>query len=244
VIAVDHHDGVAVVRFEHGKVNVLDLELLQALAETLGELHDADAIVLTGAGRAFSAGVDLKRLLDGGPDDMEEFLVALDAGLLALYDYPRPAVAAVNGHAIAGGCILVQACDYRVMSGGTIGVAELRVGVPFPTVPFEILRNAVGPRIAGLILTGRSVGPEEALALGLVDETEAPEHLLGRALDRARMLARIPASTFAHTREQLRGDTRRRIEAGREADRATRALWQSDEVRNAVRGYLAELAAR
>ncbi len=122
MIAVDHHDGVAVVRLEHGKVNVLDLELLQALSATLAELHDADAIVLTGAGRAFSAGVDLKRLLDGGPDEVEEFLLALDAGLLALYDYPRPAVAAVNGHAIAGGCILVQACDYRLMSGGTIGV--------------------------------------------------------------------------------------------------------------------------
>ena len=91
MIAVDHHDGVAVVRLEHGKVNVLDLELLQALTATLGELRDADAIVLTGAGRAFSAGVDLKRLLDGGPDEIEEFLLALDAGLLALYDYPRPA---------------------------------------------------------------------------------------------------------------------------------------------------------
>ena len=244
MIAVDHHDGVAVVRLEHGKVNVLDLDLLRALSTTLAGLHEADAIVLTGAGRAFSAGVDLKRLLDGGADQMEEFLLALDEGLLALYDYPRPAVAAVNGHAIAGGCILVQACDYRIMSGGTIGVAELKVGVPFPTAPYEILRNAVGQRTAALVLTGRTVGPEEALALGLVDETEAPEHLLDRALDRARMLARIPASTFAHTREQLRGEARRRIEAGREADRATRALWNSDEIRDAVRGYLAELAAR
>jgi enoyl-CoA hydratase len=244
VIAVDHHDGVAVVRLEHGKVNVLDLDLLRALSTTLAGLHEADAIVLTGAGRAFSAGVDLKRLLDGGPDEMEEFLNALDEGLLALFDYPRPAVAAVNGHAIAGGCILVQACDYRIMSGGTIGVAELKVGVPFPTAPFEILRNAVGQRTAALVLTGRTVGPEEALALGLVDETEAPEHLLDRALDRARMLARIPASTFAHTREQLRGEARRRIEEGRDADRATRALWNSDEIRDAVRGYLAELAAR
>jgi enoyl-CoA hydratase len=244
VIAVDHHDGVAVVRLEHGKVNVLDLDVLRALSSTLAGLHDADAIVLTGAGRAFSAGVDLKRLVDGGADEMEEFLVALDDGLLALYDYPRPAVAAVNGHAIAGGCILVQACDYRIMSGGTIGVAELKVGVPFPSVPFEILRAAVGARTAGLVLTGRTVGPEEALAIGLVDETQAPEHLLERALERARMLARIPASTFAHTREQLRGDARRRIDERRDADRGTRALWNSDEIRGAVRGYLAELAAR
>jgi enoyl-CoA hydratase len=244
VIAVDHHDGVAVVRLEHGKVNVLDLELLRALEATLAELADADAIVLTGAGRAFSAGVDLKRLVDGGDDDVEEFLLALDAGLLALYDFPRPAVAAANGHAIAGGCILVQACDYRLMSGGTIGVPELKVGVPFPSAPFEILRNAVGPRATGLVMTGRTVGPDEALTLGLVDEVVEADKLLERALDHAHALARIPASAFANTREQLRGEARRRIAAAGEADRRTRALWQSEEIRGAVRGYLEALAAR
>ena len=244
MIAVEHHDGVAVVRLEHGKVNVLDLELLQALTATLGELHDADAIVLTGAGRAFSAGVDLKRLLDGGPAEVEEFLLALDAALLALYDYPRPSVAAVNGHAIAGGCILVQGCDYRLMSGGTIGVPELRVGVPFPTAPFEMLRNAVGPRTTALVLTGRTVGPDEAVELGLVDATVEAEKLLERAVDQAAALARIPSATFAHTREQLRGDARRRIAAGGEADKRTRAMWQSEEVRGAVRDYLEALAAR
>ena len=244
MIAVDHHDGVAVVRLEHGKVNALDLELLQALTATLAELSDAAAIVLTGAGRAFSAGVDLKRLLAGGPDDVEELLLALDAGLLALYDHPRPAVAAVNGHAIAGGCILVQACDYRLMSGGTIGVPELKVGVPFPTAPFEMLRNAVGARTTALVLTGRTVGPDEAVTLGLVDATVEPERLLERALEQAAALARIPSSTFAHTREQLRGEARRRIAAAGEADRRTRALWHSAEIRSAAREYLEALAAR
>jgi enoyl-CoA hydratase len=244
VIAVEHHDGVAVIRLEHGKVNVLDLELLQALKDALDGLHDADAIVLTGAGRAFSAGVDLKRLLDGGPEEVEEFLLALDAGLLALYDYPRPAVAAVNGHAIAGGCILVQGCDYRLMSGGTIGVPELRVGVPFPTAPFEMLRAAVGPRTTALVLTGRTVGPDEAVELGLVDATVEPEKLLERAVDQAAALARIPSSTFAHTREQLRGEARRRIAAAGDVDAKTRALWHSEEIRSAVRGYLEALAAR
>lgn len=244
MIAVEHHDGVAVVRLEHGKVNVLDLELLQAIAATLAELHDADAIVLTGAGRAFSAGVDLKRLLDSTPGEVDEFLHALDTGLLALYDYPRPAVAAVNGHAIAGGCILVQACDYRVMAGGTIGVAELRVGLPFPTAPLEIFRTAVGARAAELVLTGRTVGPDVALTVGMVDEVVAPDDLLDVALAMATHLGHIPRSTFAHTREQLRGDARRRIDAGRDDDVATRALWHSDEIRGAIQGYLDVLAAR
>jgi enoyl-CoA hydratase len=244
VIAVDHHDGVAVVRFEHGKVNVLDLELLQAIAATLKSLDDVDALVLTGAGKAFSAGVDLKRLLEASADEVESFLLALDDALLALYDFPRPTVAAVNGHAIAGGCILTQCCDYRIMSAGTIGAAELRVGVPFPTAPLEIFRNAVGARAAELVMTGRTVGAEEALELGMIDAVVEPDELLDTALERAAQLARIPRSTFAHTREQLRGETRRRIAAGAEADRRTRALWHSDEIRDAVRGYLEQLATR
>jgi len=244
LIAVDHQDGIAVVRFEHGKVNVLDLELLRAIGDTLRSLEDADALVLTGAGRAFSAGVDLKRLLESSADEVEQFLLALDDALITLYDFPRPTVAAVNGHAIAGGCILTEACDYRLMSGGTIGVAELLVGVPFPTAPLEIFRTAVGARAPELIWTGRTVGPDEALALGLIDAVAAPDELLDAALQRAAQLARIPRSTFLHTREQLRGDTRRRIAAAAEADRRTRALWHSDEIRDAVRGYLEQLAAR
>jgi len=244
VIAVDHQDGIAVVRLEHGKVNVLDLELLEAIAATLRTLADADALVLTGAGRAFSAGVDLKRLLESSAGEVEAFLLALDDALLTLYDFPRPTVAAVNGHAIAGGCILTQCCDYRIMSAGTIGAAELRVGVPFPTAPLEIFRSAVGARAAELVLTGRTVGPEEALAIGMLDAVAEPDELLDTALERAAQLARIPRSTFAHTREQLRGETRRRIAAGADADRRTRALWHSDEIRGAVRGYLEQLAAR
>jgi enoyl-CoA hydratase len=244
VIAVDHQGGIAVMRLEHGKVNVLDLELLQAIAAELRGLGDADALVLTGAGRAFSAGVDLKRLLDSSDADVEAFLLALDDALLTLYDYPRPTVAAVNGHAIAGGCILVECCDYRLMSAGTIGVAELRVGVPFPTAPLEIFRNAVGARAAELVMTGRTVGPEEAYALGMLDAVVEPDALVETALEQAALLARIPRTTFAHTREQFRGETRRKIAASAEADRRTRALWGSDEIRGAVRGYLEQLAAR
>jgi enoyl-CoA hydratase len=131
-ISVDAHAGVHLVTVENGPVNVLDLELLRGLAETFHGLAEADAVVLAGAGRAFSAGVDLHRILDGGRDYVAEFLPALSAALRAVFDHPRPVVAAVNGHAIAGGCVLVAACDRRLMSAGTIGVTELLVGVPFP----------------------------------------------------------------------------------------------------------------
>src|SRR3954470_8218089 len=174
MIQVEHEGDVAVVRFEHGKVNALDLELLRAITSTMGEVSSAGAIVLTGAGRAFSAGVDLRRIVDGGVAYAEEFLPALSEAFLAVFDCPRPVVAAVNGHALAGGCVIAAASDVRLMSGGTIGLTELLVGVQFPTVPLEIARYAFGPPAARLALTASAYDVDAALRLGLVDEVVSP----------------------------------------------------------------------
>ena len=156
---VEECDGVAVVRLDDGKVNALDLELLTAISATMARLVDVPAVVLTGAGTVFSAGVDLRRIVEGGPAHVREFLPELSRAFLAVFDHPRPVVAAVNGHALAGGCVLAAACDVRLMSGGRIGLTELLVGVPFPVAPLEIMRFAVGPAVAGLALTGRTDGP-------------------------------------------------------------------------------------
>src|SRR4051812_6094777 len=126
-------------------------------------LTSAGAIVLTGAGRAFSAGVDLRRIVEGGVPYAEEFLPALSDAFLAVFDCPRPVVAAINGHALAGGCVIAAAADLRLMSGGTIGLTELLVGVQFPTVPLEIARHAFGPRAARLALTAEPYDADQAL---------------------------------------------------------------------------------
>src|SRR3954463_9513911 len=188
MIQVGHEGDVAVVRFEHGKVNALDLELLRAITTTMGEVSSAGAIVLTGTGRAFSAGVDLRRIVDGGVAYAEEFLPALSEAFLAVFDCPRPVVAAINGHALAGGCVIAAATDLRLMSDGTIGLTELAVGVQFPTVPLEIARYAFGAGAGRLALTGETFGVDEAFRLGLVDEVIAPDELLPRSLSRASAL--------------------------------------------------------
>lgn len=244
MIVVEHRDGVSVVRMEHGEVNLLDLESLRELTDTFGELA-ADVLVLTGAGRTFSAGVDLRRILDGGPDYVAEFLPMLTGAFRAVFDHPRPVVAAVNGHAIAGGCIIVAACDWRVMSAGTIGVTELPVGVPFPPSALEVLRFAVGPAAAGMIMTGQMRRPHEALAVGLIDEVVEPGLLIDSAVGRARQLAGIPAETFRLTKDQLRHDTRQRIDAG-ERVYAQHVLdaWVSPTAQHAIAHYLDQLRAR
>jgi enoyl-CoA hydratase len=127
LISIDQHEAVSVVRMEHGKVNVLDLELLHALTDAFERLTDAGAVVLTGAGRAFSAGVDLRRILDEGREYTAAFLPALSAIFRMIFEHLRPVVAAVNAHAIAGGYVLVAACDWRLMSAGSIGLTELLV---------------------------------------------------------------------------------------------------------------------
>ncbi|MGN9847571.1 enoyl-CoA hydratase/isomerase family protein [Nonomuraea sp. H19] len=115
MIAVDVMDGIGVVRLAHGKVNALDLELCRTIEQTMRDLDDergpVRAVVVTGAGRVFSAGVDLKRVVDGGAAYVAEFLPALSGAFRSVFDLGKPVVAAVNGHAIAGGCVLAAACD-------------------------------------------------------------------------------------------------------------------------------------
>ena len=151
MISVEVRRQVAVVQMRRGKANALDTALCRSLTAEFGELagRGCRAAVLTGRGSIFSAGVDLLRLRDGGPGYLDEFLPALSQAFLAVFDCPVPVVAAVNGHAIAGRCVLICACDYRVMNDGhgRIGVTELLVGVLFPITALEILRFAVGTRI-------------------------------------------------------------------------------------------------
>lgn len=237
---------IAILRIAHGKANALDLQLLEAIARETGNLADARAVVLTGTGSIFSAGVDLFRLLEGGAGGIGRFLDALEAAVLGLFELSMPVVAAVNGHAIAGGAILVQACDYRIMSGGKIGVPELLVGVPFPVAALEVARFATPPQhVQKLAYTGRTLGPEDALAHGLVDELAAPEALDARALEMARQLGAISRDAFGLAKRTLREPTLRRIaEARASIDRDVRRIWAEPATHIAIRSYLEKTVAK
>ncbi|MEV5510845.1 enoyl-CoA hydratase/isomerase family protein [Streptomyces orinoci] len=243
MIETADHDGIAVLTLSHGPVNALDLELLTAIPETLAAVADARAVVLTGSGRCFSAGVDLKRIADGGPRYAERFLPALSLALLTLFEHPKPVVAAVNGHALAGGCVLAAACDIRLMSAGTIGLTELAAGVPFPTVALEIMRHAVGPALDVLVLEAGRLSPEQALPIRLIHQLIEPDRLLTTALRRAKGLCATPAGTYALAKHQLHQPAARRIATARPMDdpRVLR-IWSSERTRRTLRGYLASLS--
>lgn len=243
MITTETRGGVTVVRMAHGKVNAFDPEFMSGLAAQFDALEKADtaAVVLTGAGRVFSAGVDLRRLVDGGADYVKTLLPRLGGAFSAAFAFPKPLVAAVNGHAIAGGCVLACACDYRVMADGAgrIGTPELSVGVPFPGMALEILRLAVpAHRLQALVYRGLTCAPDEAVANGLVDELAAPEAVVDRAVEVAARLGALPPASFALTKRMIREPSRNRVRGLQAVDEAVAEAWASPPVQEAVRAYV------
>lgn len=239
------HDGITTLRLAHGKASALDVELIDALARAVAEVAASPtrALILTGSGSIFSAGVDLFRLVDGGRDYAERFLPSLSRTLLDLFSFPKPLVVAVNGHAIAGGCVFTLAGDYRVMArgNGRIGVPELLVGVPFPPSVIETIRFAVPPQhLQMLMYTGRTFTPDDALRVGLIDEVAEPDSLPGRAEELARQFAALPPPAFALAKRQLRDRTIGRAKHyAHELDPDVLDHWSNETTHAHIREYLA-----
>ncbi len=237
-------EGITVLRLCHGKASALDVELLRALASEIDATRGdrARALVLTGTGSIFSAGVDLYRIVEGGLEYVDDFLPELSRVLRLLFEHPHPMVAALNGHAIAGGAILAQCADRRLMADGSgrIGFPELLVGVPFPPLAMEILRFAIPtPSLQQLMMSGATVRSTEALQFGMIDAVEPAEALLDTAMETASRLAAIPAETFAATKALLRQSAMDRYERlGRAAETETSRIWRSPEARDRIRLYL------
>ncbi len=236
-------NAVTVVQFDHGRVSALDLEFLLALRAELAELAGTDtALVLIGTGSAFSAGVDLFRILDGGADYVAQFIPALSGVFDDLFAYRRPVVAAVNGHAVAGGCVMAACADSRFMAEGRgrIGVPEQLVGVAFPAIALAAVRYATGDvGVADLVNSGATYLPDEAQRRGLVDEVVPEAELLDRALSKAEQLASIPAATFVHTKRSLRDRYWTEVETtGRQRDAEMFEVWKSPATMTAIADYV------
>jgi enoyl-CoA hydratase len=201
-------DGVVLLRLARPPVNALDLELVQAIGRGVTDAVDsgARALVLTGAGSCFSAGIDMKVAPTYDAMQRRESVHAINAMVAAICSAPVPVVAALNGHAFGGGLVIVLACDVRLAARGDYKLAlnEVAAGVPFPPGPLGVVRAELDPSVLrDLCLTGRSVGVEEALALRVLDEIVERRELLARARERALELAGFPA--YPVLKAQVRG---------------------------------------
>jgi enoyl-CoA hydratase len=241
VIEVTEQGGLAVLRLAHGKVNAMSMEFCEAVTARFAEIPPARAVVMTATGRTFSAGVDLVRLLEGGAPYIREFLPALSTMFATVFSHPAPVVAAINGHAIAGGCVLACAADKRLMArdGGHIGVTELLVGVPFPPVAMEIMRCAIAPQFfAEAIFSGATYTPLEAVARGFIHEVIEPQALLERAVAVAKASAALPPTAFALSKRQIHAPALERMQSP-QLDGAIEQIWTAPETLERVRDYVA-----
>jgi enoyl-CoA hydratase len=245
MIAVTERDGIAIVTLAHGKANALDTEFCAALTKAFVKLKGAKAraVVLTGQDRIFSAGVNLIRARDGGPRYIRKFLPVLNKMFDTVFHFPKPVVAAINGHAIAGGCVLACCADFRLMAqeAGRMGITELLVGLPFPALAFEVMRFvAMPPDLPALLYTGETFAPLDAIDRGLIDEIVEPSALLDRAVEAAQRLAALSPQAFAMTKQEIRLDVTERMKKdGRRIDAAVTKIWASPKATETIRAYVA-----
>ncbi|HEX9104757.1 MAG TPA: enoyl-CoA hydratase/isomerase family protein [Polyangia bacterium] len=201
---------VAILRLHGGKANAMSPEVLDLIERLVDgfEASDARAAVLIGYERYFSAGLALPLLVELERPAMQRFIERFGEVMLRVFRCARPIVAAINGHAIAGGCVLALQCDWRVMldtADARIGLNETQLGIGLPSSVLEPLKLAVPPAsLVPIAYEGQLFAPERALALGLVHELCGAGELEARATARARALAAVPSTAVAQVKLGLR----------------------------------------
>lgn len=207
--------GIATLTMRRLPVNSLNLEMLQELSTAVKELEatsNCKGMVLTSdVPRVFCAGLDISSLYDPKVDQLRIFWRGLQEIWLNLFSTKLATVAAVTGHAPAGGCLLALCCDYRIMVGprATIGLNEVLLGFPAPPWLLDTFVHTIGSRSAEIALSlGTMFNPEEAFKEGVVDElATSPEETVEKAKERLRQLIAIPE----HARQATKRATRKEI---------------------------------
>ncbi|HEX9667225.1 MAG TPA: enoyl-CoA hydratase-related protein [Thermodesulfobacteriota bacterium] len=186
-VNVDIREGVAKIFLNRPKVNAINGRVLNELAQCFDEIRrddSAKALILTGEGSFFSFGFDVPELYNYKKEDFTEFMFNFSDMLRNVFLFPKPVLAALNGHTIAGGCILALACDYRLMVAekAKISLNEITFGSTLFSSAVEMLRFLVGSKNASTILySGRMYSADEALRLGLIDNAVSRDELLSSA---------------------------------------------------------------
>lgn len=207
-------DGVAVVRLDDGKANALSMAVIASMHEALDTAAaQATSVCIAGNAKALCAGFDLT-VMRGDFDDMVKLVRAGGQMLMRLYGHPQPTVAAVTGHALAAGALLVLACDTRVSGDAPakIGLNEVAIGMTLPDFAVELARDRLSKRyLTRATVEAEVFSPDGALAAGYVDMIVAAEECERTAIDIARRLAQLDATAYAGTKKALRQTTIDRV---------------------------------
>jgi enoyl-CoA hydratase/carnithine racemase len=209
-VKVEIGGGIATIALSRGKVNAINrtvVDELRQCLETLSGDRDLKAVVLTGRGKFFSFGFDVTEFLSFSKSEFTSYLTAFTDLYTYLFTYPKPVVAALNGHTIAGGCMLALACDYRLMVAGKakISLNEITFGASVFAGSTEMLRFLIGSaKTTDVLYSGGMYSAEEALDLGLVQAVSNGDQLIDRARRIAADLAAKPAPAFTSIKSLIR----------------------------------------
>lgn len=243
-IEIEERDGVRVAHMKFGRANAMNQEMLDGIGSVLDD-GGPQPTVLTGEGKVFSAGLDLVTLDGFDRDELEAFLTRFSRTMVQVLTTPYPLVAAVNGHAVAGGCVLALACDYRVGTEGDykIGMNELAHGLPLPAVASEIPRGTLTPQTyRTVVMSGVLMSPETAQQVGILDMLmEDADSAVEQACALAREQGKS-AAAFAGVKAGVVAPVVNAIKELREPlDRRFLDLWFSEETAAARRATVEKL---
>lgn len=235
-ITRDNH--IAVLSLNRGKVNAINEEMADILLKNFKDLEKDNAVksvVLTGTGKFFSFGLDVPELYSYSPHDFAEFLRKFTDLYTYVFMFPKSVIAAINGHAIAGGCMLASACDYRIMvnSRAKISLNEVTFGSSVFAGSVEMLKFIVGGKNAEEILkTGTMYSAEQAKNLKLIDMVIGEDELMPKAIEIANEFSAKEGSAFASIKKLLREPVAQEMKK-REPDsiREFNEIWYSESTR-------------
>ncbi|UCH10585.1 MAG: enoyl-CoA hydratase/isomerase family protein [Fidelibacterota bacterium] len=238
-IQSEHHHGILTLALNRGITNAINAQVIAELTDTLQSAQsnpEVNGIVLTSANdKFFSIGLDIPELYPLDPDNFMVFYKSFNQVCLALFTFPKPMIAAITGHATAGGCILALCCDYRYIAEGrnVMGLNEIKLGVPVPYPADCILRSLVGHRNARDIMnSGDFYQPEEALQLGLVDMVLAPDKVRSAASETIATLGSYDSEAFGIIKQNRVNPIAAEVRAQLDArEQVFVELWYAEETR-------------
>jgi methylglutaconyl-CoA hydratase len=245
-IQLAYDSGIATITLNRpDKRNAISFELIDDLLCALKEVETSDAIVLivTGAGKAFSSGMDLenlKTLIGRTPEQNLQDSRTMVRLFRSLYEFPKVTIAAVNGAAIAGGTGLALLCDFTLaVPEAKFGYTEVRIGF-VPAIVSTFLLRQVGEKHArDLLLTGRIIGAEESMRMGLINEIVAPETLMARARELAGLLMENSPASLRATKQLLSDHARAELDIQIEAAvRENAAIRSTADFREGITSFL------
>ena len=206
-----------IVTLTRPPANAFNLALIEELAvcfEDAVATPPQAGLVVTGDGAVFSGGVDFKEAPRYSAEEKRRMVQGINRMITALYGIVCPTVAAVNGHAIGGGFVVMLACDVRlsVPSNAKLALSEVGAGIPYPACPMEIIMTELAPDVRRrLVLSGEPIAPSDAHNLGIIDDLVPADRLIARAVELARTRSALPA--YTRVKEHLNRDTLERMKA-------------------------------